>query len=103
MKYGWLLGKHPQHYFSTWANIFPYITKYAATKTFLIAFSEELALEIQNQGVTIQGYYQGFTDTDSHQTVGHRPKHILFVQSAQQVVKTSLHALQSKRTLITIG
>ena len=81
----------------------PYITEYAATKAFLIAFSEGLARETQSQGVTIQVCCPGFTDTDFHQTAGHQPKHVLFAQSPQQVVKTSLEALQTKRTLVTIG
>jgi len=81
----------------------PYMTEYAATKAFLIAFSEGLARETQNQGVTIQVCCPGFTNTDFHQTAGHQPKHVLFAQSPQQVVQTSLHALQSKRTLVTIG
>lgn len=81
----------------------PYITEYAATKAFLIAFSEGLARETQNQGVTIQVCCPGFTDTDFHQSAGHQPKHVFFAQSPQQVVQASLHALQSKRTLVTIG
>jgi len=81
----------------------PYITEYAATKAFLIAFSEGLARETQNQGVTIQVCCPGFTDTDFHQTAGHQPKHVFFAQSPQQVVQASLQALQSKRTLVTIG
>jgi short-subunit dehydrogenase len=81
----------------------PYMTEYAATKAFLIAFSEGLARETQSQGVTIQVCCPGFTETDFHQSAGHQPKHVLFVQTAQQVVQTSLQALQSKRTLVTIG
>lgn len=81
----------------------PYITEYAATKAFLIAFSEGLARETNKQGVTIQVCCPGFTDTDFHQTAGHHPKHVLFAQSPQQVVQTSLRALQTKHTLVTIG
>ena len=81
----------------------PYITEYAATKAFLIAFSEGLARETQNQGVTIQVCCPGFTDTDFHQTAGHQPKHVFFAQSSQQVVQTSLKALKTKRTFVTIG
>ncbi len=81
----------------------PYMTEYAATKAFLIAFSEGLARETQKQGITIQVCCPGFTDTDFHQSAGHQPKQVFFAQSAQQVVQTSLHALQSKRTIVTIG
>lgn len=81
----------------------PYMTGYAATKAFLIAFSKGLARETQGQGVTIQVCCPGFTDTDFHQSAGHQPKQVFFAQSARQVVQTSLQALQSKRTLVTIG
>ncbi|MFA9562725.1 MAG: hypothetical protein ACERKU_10345, partial [Nitrospirota bacterium] len=33
----------------------------------------------------------------------HQPKHVFFAQTPQQVVQASLQALQSKRTLVTIG
>ena len=81
----------------------PYMTEYAATKAFLIAFSEGLARETQDQGVTIQVCCPGFTDTDFHQSAGHQPKQVFFAQSPQQVVQASLQALESKRTLVTIG
>ncbi len=81
----------------------PYMTEYAATKAFLITFSEGLAHETKNQGVTIQVCCPGFTATDFHQTAGHQPNHTLSAQSPQEVVQTSLQALQSKRTVVTIG
>ncbi len=81
----------------------PYMSEYAATKAFLIAFSEGLAQETKGQGVTIQVCCPGFTDTDFHQTAGHQPKQVFFAQSARKVVQTSLQALPSKRTLVTIG
>ena len=81
----------------------PYMTEYAATKAFLITLSEGLARETKDQGVTIQVCCPGFTDTDFHQSAGHKPKHVLFAQSPQQVVQTSLRALQSERTVVTIG
>ncbi|MEX0830923.1 MAG: SDR family oxidoreductase [Nitrospirales bacterium] len=81
----------------------PYMTEYAATKAFLIAFSEGLARETQSRGVTIQVCCPGFTNTDFHQTADHQPKQVFLAQSPQQVAQTSLQALQSKRTLVTIG
>ena len=81
----------------------PYMTEYAATKSFLIAFSEGLGQEIKDRGVTIQVCCPGFTDTDFHKTAEHQPKQIFLAQSPQQVVQASLQALKSKRTLVTIG
>ena len=81
----------------------PYMAEYAASKAFLIAFSEGLAREARNQGVAIQVCCPGITETDFHQTAGHQPKHAWFAQSPKQVVQISLQALQTKRTLVTIG
>lgn len=81
----------------------PFMAEYAATKAFLIAFSQGLARETKDHDVTIQVCCPGFTETDFHQSAGHQPKHVVSGQSAQQVVQTSLQALQSKRTLVTIG
>ncbi len=81
----------------------PYMAEYSATKSFLISFGQALAMEVQNDGITIQVCCPGFTQTDFHQTAGHQPKHVLSAQSSQQVVQTSIQALQSQRTLVTVG
>ena len=81
----------------------PYMAEYAATKAFLIAFFEALAIEIQNHGVKIQVCCPGYTATDFHQTAGHHPHHVLPPQSPKDVVQTSLNALKYNKTLVTIG
>jgi len=81
----------------------PYMAEYAATKAFIISFSEAVALEVRERGVTIQVCCPGFTDTDFHQTAGHRPRHVLPPQNPSDVVQTSLAALNSNKTLVTIG
>jgi len=81
----------------------PYMAEYAATKAFIISFSEAVAMEARESGVTIQVCCPGFTETDFHQTAGHRPRHILPPQTPHDVVQISLKALKSNKTLVTIG
>ena len=81
----------------------PYMAEYAATKAYLKAFGEAIAYEIRGTGVTIQVCCPGFTETDFHDTAGSRPRHIFFPQSAHQVAEVSLKALESSRTIVTIG
>jgi short-subunit dehydrogenase len=42
---------------------FPYYSVYSATKTFVLAFSETLAAELEGTGVTVTSLYPGTTDT----------------------------------------
>jgi len=81
----------------------PYMAEYAASKAYLNAFSEAVAHELEGTGVTIQVCCPGFTETDFHKTAGYRPRHALSPQSPHQVASESLNALQSPRTLVTIG
>lgn len=81
----------------------PYMAEYAATKAFIISFSEAVGMEARESGVTIQVCCPGFTETDFHQTAKHRPRHILPPQTPREVVQTSLNALKSNKTLVTIG
>jgi short-subunit dehydrogenase len=81
----------------------PYMAEYAATKAFIISFSEAVAMEARESGVTIQVCCPGYTETDFHQTANHRPRHILPAQTPHDVVQTSLNALKSNTTLVTIG
>lgn len=81
----------------------PYMAEYAATKAFIIAFSEAVAMEVQECEVTIQVCCPGYTETDFHQTAGHCPRHIVAPHTPHDVVQTSLNALKSRQTLVTIG
>lgn len=81
----------------------PYMAEYAATKAFIIYFSEAVAMEAREGGVTIQACCPGYTETEFHQTTKHRPRHILPPQTPHDVVQTSLNELKSNKTLVTIG
>ncbi len=81
----------------------PYMAEYAATKAFIISFSEALAMEAKDNEVIIQVCCPGYTETDFHKTAGHRPRHISSPHTPHDVVHNSLKALRSRKTLVTMG
>ncbi|NIO09439.1 MAG: SDR family NAD(P)-dependent oxidoreductase [Deltaproteobacteria bacterium] len=82
----------------------PYLSEYAATKAFMISFSEALAEEVRPLGVYIQTCCPGYTDTDFHQTAGVKsPSPLLKPQTSDQVVQTSLRALDRRKVHVTVG
>ena len=81
----------------------PFMAEYAATKTFLITFSQALAEEVRPLGVRIQACCPGSTETDFHQTSGFRANNPLGSDTAAQVVSTSLAALDHGPVVIIIG
>jgi short-subunit dehydrogenase len=81
----------------------PFMAEYAATKTFLITFSQALAEEIRPFGVRIQACCPGSTDTDFHQTSGFRANNPLGSDTAADVVCTSLAALPRGPVVVIIG
>ncbi|GJL62583.1 MAG: short-chain dehydrogenase [Nitrospirales bacterium] len=81
----------------------PFMAEYAATKAFLISFSEALAEEVREAGITIQTCCPGSTDTNFHNTAGHRPANPLGSQTVQDVVQASLTGLDKHHSRITVG
>ena len=81
----------------------PYMTEYAATKAFLIAFSEAIAEEVRTSGVKVQACCPGYTETDFHRTAGVKPRNPLKAQTVQEVVNASLKGLDKGRTRVTVG
>ena len=81
----------------------PYLAEYAATKAFLITFSEALAEEVRPFRVHVQACCPGSTETDFHVTAGFKPKNPLRTESAAVVVAASLAALEHGPILVTVG
>lgn len=81
----------------------PYLAEYAATKAFLITFSEALAEEVRPFRVHVQACCPGSTETDFHVTAGFKPKNPIRTESAAVVVAVSLAAVGRGPTLVTIG
>ena len=81
----------------------PFLAEYAATKAFLVSFSEAIAEEVRGSGVLIQACCPGSTDTDFHATAGHVPRDPIRSDSPGEVVGVSLAALLKRRTVVTMG
>jgi short-subunit dehydrogenase len=81
----------------------PYCAEYAATKAFLISFSEALAEEVRPSGVRVQVCCPGSTSTDFHRRAGFRPRHPFGSQHPAQVVARSLAALHKGPVFVTVG
>lgn len=81
----------------------PYMAEYAATKAFLISFSEALAEEMHTHGIKIQVCCPGQTETDFHTTAGFCPKGLTRMDTPEKVVRASLLNLYSNRSTVTIG
>ncbi len=86
----------------------PKVIVYAATKSFLITFSEGLAKELANTGVHVQALCPGFTYTEFHDA----PEFEGFSRSqtsaslwmaAEDVVAESLKALEKNQTICVPG
>lgn len=82
----------------------PYLALYAATKAFMISFSEAVAMEARPYGVLVQTCCPGQTTTDFHQTAGVKPHRSPGgCQTADEVVAESLAALERQRRLVVTG
>jgi len=81
----------------------PYLAEYAATKAFMVTFSEAVAEEVRPFGIRIQACCPGRTETDFHATAGYRTTNVLGTQRPEEVVRRSLRALERGRVVVTIG
>lgn len=84
----------------------PYLTVYAATKSFVLSFSEGLAEELRGSGVHVQALCPGITATeflDVAQT--HRGLLVtrMPMMTAEQVVDASLAGLDKGRVRVVAG
>jgi short-subunit dehydrogenase len=81
----------------------PYLAEYAATKAFLISFSQAVAEEVRPFGIRIQACCPGNTATDFHATAGYRARNLLGTQRPEDVARHSLAALEHGRVVVTLG
>ncbi len=81
----------------------PYMAEYAATKAFLISFSEALAEEVHPFGIKVQACCPGQTETEFHAKAGFRPQGFSNSQDPDQVVRVSLSCLRSNHAVVTVG
>jgi short-subunit dehydrogenase len=84
----------------------PYLTVYAATKAFVLSFSEGLAEELRGTGVRVQALCPGITATEflevaeAHEGL---PVTRLPMMTADEVVRASLKGLDRGRVRVVAG
>jgi uncharacterized protein len=83
----------------------PYLAVYAASKVFVLSFTEALADELAGTGVKVQALCPGLTQSEFHETAG--TDKVLFTRtgmmSAEAVVERSLRALDRGTPRVIAG
>jgi short-subunit dehydrogenase len=82
----------------------PYFAVYAATKAFVLSFSEALAEENKSYGIRVLALCPGSTATNFQEVAG--SQHInapRFMQTSEQVVEVGLAALAQSRSFVISG
>jgi short-subunit dehydrogenase len=84
----------------------PYLTVYAATKSFVLSFSEGLAEELRGTGVRVQALCPGITATE-FLDVAETHRGLLVTRmpmmTADEVVQASLRGLDRGRVRVVVG
>lgn len=83
----------------------PKMATYAATKAFVLSFSESLAEEVHGSGITVQALCPGLTRTEFQDVASYENTSApgWMWQSAEEVVDTSLAALDKGRVVVVPG
>jgi len=81
----------------------PYITTYAATKSFDLQFAEGLAEEVRQYGVRVCALCPGGTESEFLQVAGQRHHTRRPQETAQKVARVGLKALAAGKTSVISG
>ena len=81
----------------------PYMATYAATKAFVLSFSEALWDENRMHGIHVMALCPGVTETNFFDASGIDRPPMRTVQTAEEVVETALRALPRKKSLVISG
>ena len=83
----------------------PFLASYAASKAFLLSFSESLAFELQGSGVRVQALCPGLVQTEFQRSAG--TDRVAFDRTRPQtpefVAEASLRGLEAGRLLVIPG
>jgi short-subunit dehydrogenase len=81
----------------------PYMATYAATKAFVLSFSEALWDENRLHGIHVMALCPGVTETNFFEASGIDRPPMRTVQAPEEVVETALRALPRKKSLVISG
>jgi short-subunit dehydrogenase len=82
----------------------PYFATYAASKAFVLSFSEALAEELRGTGVTVTAVAPGFVSTEFTEVAGSaEPERRLPHLQPRRVVESALRAHDRGRTVTVVG
>jgi hypothetical protein len=81
----------------------PHMTVYGATKAFVLSFSEALAEEVCQDGVTVMALCPGATATQFWKVAGIWEERLDAMQSADEVVQVGLRGLEQRRSSVIPG
>jgi short-subunit dehydrogenase len=84
----------------------PYLAVYAASKAFVLSFSEALAEELRGSGVRVQALCPGLTATEFLEVAGGRPGMLVArmpAMASDAVVQASLAGLDRGRVRVVAG
>ena len=81
----------------------PFMTTYAATKAFVLSFSEALSEENRPFGVRVMALCPGVTETNFFEAAQMGRPPMRGVQTAEEVVDTALRGLRRRKSVIVSG
>ncbi len=82
----------------------PYLGAYAATKAFVLSFSEALWEEYRDKNVTVMALCPGATATEFFEVAGVEDRMTQkLAQTPEEVVETAMQGLRGKRSFIVSG
>ena len=80
-----------------------YMSAYAASKAYVLHFSEALWAETRAHGVTVMALCPGFTKTEFFDVAGMNGWYTKLAQTAPQVVRAGLKGLRKRRAYVVSG
>jgi hypothetical protein len=81
----------------------PFMATYAATKAFVLSFSEALWEENRQHGVHVMALCPGVTETNFFEASGIDRPPMRTIQTAEEVVETALRASHRKKSVVISG
>jgi short-subunit dehydrogenase len=79
----------------------PGMAVYAASKAFVLRFTEALAYELRESGLTVMAFSPGPTRTEFYRNSGSNERGVRF-QTPEQVVAAAFHALDERRPPVSV-